>query len=74
MSALGRGILILGALLCIAGLALIFAEKANLPLGRLPGDFSHKGKNFSFYFPLDTSLLLSVILSLLIYLISRFRR
>lgn len=74
MSALGRGILILGVLLCIVGLVLMFADKANLPLGRLPGDFSHRGKNFSFYFPLGTSLLLSVILTLLIYLISRFRR
>jgi hypothetical protein len=42
----------------------MFVGKTNLPLGRLPGDFLYRGKNTTFYFPLATSLLLSVVLSL----------
>jgi DUF2905 family protein len=45
-----------------------------MPLGRLPGDFSYKGKNVSFYFPLGTSILISVALSVILYFISRMRR
>jgi hypothetical protein len=43
-------------------------------VGRLPGDISYKGKNVSFYFPLGTSILISIVLSVILYLISRFRR
>jgi hypothetical protein len=46
----------------------------GLPLGRLPGDISYKGKSVSFYFPLGTSILISVVLSAILYLISRLRR
>ena len=46
----------------------------GLPLGRLPGDISYKGKNVSFYFPLGTSIVISVVLSVVLYLLSRFRR
>ena len=49
-------------------------SRIGLPLGRLPGDISYKGKNVSFYFPLGTSILISVVLSALLYLLSRFRR
>jgi hypothetical protein len=45
-----------------------------LPLGRLPGDFAYRGKNFSVFFPLGTSILISVVLSVLFYFISQFRR
>jgi hypothetical protein len=45
-----------------------------LPLGRLPGDFAYTGKNASFYFPLGTCILISVVLTALLYLLSRFRR
>jgi hypothetical protein len=43
-------------------------------LGRLPGDIVYRGKHTSFYFPLATSLLLSVLLSLVLYVIGRWRR
>jgi hypothetical protein len=52
----------------------MLAARFGLPLGRLPGDFSFKGKNFSFYFPLGTSIVISVLLSVILYVFSRFRR
>jgi hypothetical protein len=63
-----------GAGILMLGLALTLAGKAGLPLGRLPGDFLYRGKNTTFYFPLATSLLLSVLLSVVLYLVGRFRR
>src|SRR5438270_188085 len=47
------------------------AGKANLPLGRLPGDISYRGKNVSFYFPLATSILLSIVLSIIFWFVGR---
>ena len=49
-----------------SGIILILAGKVNLPIGRLPGDIVYRGKNTTFYFPLVTSILLSVILSLVL--------
>jgi hypothetical protein len=65
---------IFGAILAAAGLVLILLSRTSLPIGRLPGDFLYRGKNTTVYFPLVTSLLFSVVLSLILYLISRFRR
>jgi len=64
----------LGAILLAVGLVLVLLGRTNLPLGRLPGDILYRGKNTTFYFPLVTSLVLSVILSLVLYVISRIRR
>ncbi len=47
--------------------------KTNLPLGRLPGDILYRGKNTTFYFPLATSIVVSVVLSLLFYLFGRLK-
>lgn len=74
MAPLGRSLIAIGAILIVVGVALVFAEHMHLPLGRLPGDFSHEGKNVRVYFPLGTSLLLSGLLTLILYLIGRFRR
>ncbi|AHM61732.1 hypothetical protein D770_17400 [Flammeovirgaceae bacterium 311] len=61
-----------GGLLLLAGLLLLFFDR--LPFsGRLPGDIVVKKKNFTFYFPLATSILISIILSLILWFISRFR-
>ena len=71
-SELGKLLLIAGILIAALGLVLLLAGRFNLSwLGHLPGDFSFRGKNFSFYFPLTTSLLVSIILSVIIWLISR---
>jgi len=64
----------LGILLIVAGILVMALGRIRLPLGRLPGDIAYRGKNFSFYFPVATSLLLSLLVSVIFYLISRFRR
>jgi len=73
LSGLGKLLLGLGGLLLLIGALLVFG--ARLPgigaLGRLPGDIFIKRDNFSFYFPLTTSLLISIILSLMLWLIFR---
>jgi len=66
-----RSILILGLAITAIGLVLMGLERANLPIGRLPGDFLWRGKNTTFYFPLTTSILASVLLSLLFWLFGR---
>lgn len=66
--------MVIGALLIIVGLVVTLLGKTGLPLGRLPGDIVYRGKNTVFYFPLATSILLSVVLSLLLYFVSRLRR
>ena len=74
MSELGKVLLGIGLLLVVIGGLLLIAGRVVLPLGRLPGDFSYRGKNVTVFFPLGTSIVLSVLLSLIFYLISRFRR
>ncbi|HEY4050510.1 MAG TPA: DUF2905 domain-containing protein [Acidobacteriaceae bacterium] len=74
MGGLGRLLIGLGLLLLIAGGIILVVGRIGLPLGRLPGDFSYRGKNISVYFPLGTSILLSIVLSLIFYLLSRFHR
>jgi hypothetical protein len=74
MNEMGKTLLGLGLLLALIGALVLLAARIGLPLGRLPGDFSYKGKNFSFYFPLGTSILISVVLSVILYIFSRFRR
>jgi hypothetical protein len=66
--------MVLGGVLVLLGLVLTLLGRTHLPLGRLPGDILYRGKNTTFYFPLATSILLSVVLSLLLYVIGRFRR
>ncbi len=74
MNDLGRLLIGLGLVLLIAGGLLLLLGRTGVPLGRLPGDISYRGKNLSVYFPLGTSILLSILLSLVFYLLSRFRR
>ena len=74
MGDLGRMLIVIGGLLLAVGIILVLAGKVNLPIGRLPGDIVYRGKNTTFYFPLVTSILLSVILSLVLYVVNRMRR
>ena len=74
MADLGKLLVFVGGLVLVVGLALMLLGRTNLPLGRLPGDITYRGKNTTFYFPLATSILLSVVLSLLFYVIGRLRR
>jgi len=73
MSDVGRILIILGITLVVIGGVIMLFGRAGLPLGRLPGDIVYKGRNSAFYFPLTTSILLSLVLSAVLYLISRFR-
>lgn len=73
MGDLGRMLMFLGGLLLVLGLIFVLAGKVNLPIGRLPGDIVYRGKNTTFYFPLMTSIVLSIILSLVLYFVNRMR-
>ena len=74
MADFGRVLALLGVILAVAGVAMVLLGRTGLPLGRLPGDILYRGKSTTFYFPLATSLLLSVVLSFVLYVIGRFRR
>jgi hypothetical protein len=67
---MGRILIVIGLVIAGVGLVMTFAGKIPL-LGKLPGDFFFRGKNFSFYFPLTTSILISVVLTLILWLINR---
>lgn len=70
----GRALLWFGAVILTVGALLYFNGRLPFRLGRLPGDIAYRGKNTSFYFPIVTCLVLSVVLSLVFWLISHFRR
>ena len=70
MNELARLLMVIGGVLLLAGGLLLILGK--IPgVGRLPGDIYIKKENFTFYFPLATSLLLSAVVSLVLYLINR---
>lgn len=72
MTNFAKVIISLGLLLISLGIILLLASKFKLPfLGKLPGDILIERKNFSFYFPLTTCLVISIVLSLIIYFFSK---
>lgn len=73
MSEIGRTLIFLGLIILAIGSVLMLLGRTNLPIGRLPGDILYRGKHTTFYFPLATSILLSVVLSLVLYLVSKIR-
>jgi hypothetical protein len=74
MAELGRLLLMLGIALVVIGGLVMLLGRTGLPLGRLPGDFLYRGKNTTFYFPLASSILISIVLSIVLFLIGRMRR
>ncbi len=74
MSDFGKVLILFGAVLLVVGIVAVLLGRTNLPLGRLPGDFLYRGKNTTVYFPLATSLLVSVVLSLVLHVIGRLRK
>ena len=68
---LGRFLITVGVLLIVAGLAVTYDGRLPVRLGRLPGDIAVYGKNSSFYFPVTTCILLSVVLSLAMWMMRR---
>jgi hypothetical protein len=71
---LGKMILVLGIALVVVGSLLLFGAKLPLRLGRLPGDIAYHGRHGSFYFPITTCIVLSLVLTLLMWVIDLFRR
>jgi hypothetical protein len=71
---LGKSLLILGAILMAAGGLLLWRGRLPLRLGHLPGDIAYSSKHGTFYFPIVTCLLVSVLLSLVFWLLGQFRR
>ena len=72
LGSLGRMLVMVGGVIVVTGVALIVAERfPGLRIGRLPGDISIERDRFRFYFPLATSIVLSIVLSLLFWLLGR---
>lgn len=69
--ALGRALIVLGAVLIVVGLLIALNVRLPFRIGRLPGDIVIRGRNSVFYFPLVTCLLLSLVLTLVLWLIGR---
>ena len=70
----GKMLVFLGIVLLVFGVALILAGRTHLPVGRLPGDIVYRGKHTTIYFPLVTSILISIVLSVVLYFFSRLGR
>jgi hypothetical protein len=70
---MGKFLIITGIIILILGLVIQFSDRIPF-LGKLPGDIRWEGKNFKFYFPLATSIVLSVLISLILYLINKARQ
>ena len=73
MTDLGKMLLLLGGVIILVGAVLLLAGKLNVPLGRLPGDITYRGKNTTVYFPIVTCIVISIVLSLIFWLIGRGR-
>jgi len=72
MGEIAKIIIMIGVVLVLVGLAILFLQKVPF-LGKLPGDILIKNKNFTFYFPLSTSIVVSIVICIILYLISKFR-
>jgi hypothetical protein len=71
---IGKALLILGAVIAAVGAFLYFSGRLPFRLGRLPGDVSWQGKHTTVYFPIVTCIVISVILTLIFWVIGQFRR
>jgi hypothetical protein len=71
MEQMGRLLLVMGGVLALLGIIFILGPRLPFRIGRLPLDFHYQRDNFSFYFPLGTSILVSVVLTLIFSLLHR---
>ena len=71
---IGKWLIVAGFVVMLVGGVFWLVGRFGLPLGRLPGDIRIEGKNFSFYFPIATSIILSLLLTLALNIIARFWR
>ena len=68
---IGRLLIVAGLSLAALGVIVLLIGKLNVPLGRLPGDIVYRGKNTTVYFPWVTCLLISVVLTLILWILNR---
>ena len=71
---LGRSLLIIGGFFVLVGALLYSGGKLPFRLGRLPGDIVHRGQNSTFYFPIVSCVVLSIVFSILLWLFNQFRK
>ena len=71
---LGRFLLLAGIVLAVVGLLLVAGGRLPFRLGRLPGDLAYQGRHGGFYFPIVTCIVLSLALSMVMWIINYFRR
>lgn len=74
MTDLGRILIGIGLVLVVCGAVTLLLGRTGMPLGRLPGDFAWRGKHATVYFPLGTSILISVVLTVVFWVLSRWGR
>jgi hypothetical protein len=73
MTDVGKFLVIAGVALAALGVALMIFGKAGIPLGKLPGDIIYSGKNSTVYFPLATSVVVSVVLTLVLWVLGKWK-
>jgi len=66
--------MLVGALLFVVGALVVLGGRAHLPIGRLPGDIAYRGKHTSFYFPVTTCIVISLVLTLVLWLLGKIGR
>ncbi len=74
MAEMGRILVALGVALVVIGGIVMLLGRTGMPLGRLPGDFLYRGKNTTFYFPLASSILISIVLSIVLFVVGLLKR
>ena len=72
MQMVGKMLVLMGGLIVLVGIVLMFSDRIPF-LGKLPGDISIKRDNFQFYFPITTGIILSLIVSLILFIVSHYR-
>ena len=73
MNQLGKTLIYFGLLLIAAGIVLMLAGKFSIPFGKLPGDISYHGKKITVFAPFGTMLIVSIVISLIMHIFSRFK-
>ncbi len=71
LSNLAKGLIWIGVILAAIGVGLLVTAKLGIPLGKLPGDFQIRGERWSFYFPLMTCVVLSIVLTVILNILVR---
>ena len=74
MMEIGKSMIFIGLIIVLVGLVLTFSDKLPFSLGKLPGDIIYKKENATFFFPITTSIIISIVLSLLFTLYGKFFR